>query len=127
MRQRKYKKQEASFIYMIKDKVTGLYKVEESMNVPKRIYNISKNYPNAIELFHSFYSENGRETEKLLLRLYRSKGLGREWFRLDVKDLRDMKNYKFPAVLKRSHRGLIKQRSILFCSKLFLSATTTAP
>lgn len=75
------------YVYLMQAKGTDLYKVGMSTNPQYRLVQINVDSPHDIVLLHTILVNNMRQVEEWWHRLFRSRNVKLEWFRLDKYDV----------------------------------------
>ncbi len=91
---KKTKKLDIGYIYVIKAEGQSIYKIGKSKSVPNRISQLDKQYPFEIEIYTYFKSEEVSNIETELHNLFKNKRQKGEWFALNKQDLRTIDSIK---------------------------------
>lgn len=75
------------YVYLMRIKGTNVYKIGQSVNPSKRLWQLNNNMPYEVEIIHKILVENMRTAEDYLHRIFREKHLKGEWFALDEIDV----------------------------------------
>lgn len=76
--------------YVIFDSVTGLFKIGKTKNMRKRFSTLSTSNLNLHIVLQLYYV-----TEELLHTLFKDKRYKKEWFKLTIQDIEDIKEIEF--------------------------------
>lgn len=92
----KVKNKESSYVYLIRENISNTIKIGYTNNPERRVAEFRVQLPFEINHIHTIQCVNGRETEKLLHKLYQHKRVNGEWFRLSELDVGDIKKLNLP-------------------------------
>lgn len=104
-------------VYLVCSEINGqkLYKIGFTRRLPeKRIKEFKTGNASEIYLVDSFQSEWGTKIESMLHKIYKSKKIEREWFDLNVEDIK-----KFGTYCQSIHNNLklISEQNTYFLDK----------
>jgi predicted GIY-YIG superfamily endonuclease len=86
-KQQQLSRERKGFVYLIRNRDTGTYKIGISKNVDRRLRTLNSAAGGGLELIHTIESTDMRRTERELHERYALAQLHNEWFALEDEDV----------------------------------------
>lgn len=85
------------YIYIVRDVVSGYFKIGKAADVISRVSNMETGNPNGIQLIDFFSVSNDLWAESMLHRRFAKQRYRREWFALSNKDIEEIRKLLSPT------------------------------